>query len=103
MADKQKSIVEGLVAKAMSAGADGLDIEYKDGYEEVCAMKGPIGFGIARFASSGADAKSLRGELYGMKKKRGRITADGCEYEVRVRTYDSFGEDAFHVEWRRSW
>lgn len=103
MTDKQKSIIEGLVAKAMQAGADGLDIEYRDGYAEVCAMKGPIGFGIARFPSSGADAKALRGELYGLKKKRGRITGDGCEHEVRVRIYDSFGDDAFHVEWRPRW
>jgi len=103
MADKRKSIVEDLVAKAMRLGADGLDVEYKDGYEEVCAMKGPMGFGIARFRSSDADGKSLRSELYAMKKKRGRITVDGCEYEVRVRAYDSFGEDAFEVEWRRAW
>ena len=31
-----------LVAKAVAYGADGLEIEYKDGHEEVCAMSAKI-------------------------------------------------------------
>ena len=35
-----------------------------------------------------------------MKKKQ-RIAVDNVEYEMRARVYESFGEDAFHVQWRR--
>lgn len=61
---KQKSIVERLTAEAVRLGVDKLEIEYKDGYEEVVAPVGSIGFGIARFRSSNREARSLPDELY---------------------------------------
>jgi hypothetical protein len=101
MARKKKTLLEQLAAKAMSLGADGLEVEYKDGCEEVCAVKSGFGLGIASLRSSSPEAKSLRHELYALAKKKQRVTIDNCTYEPRARIFDSFGEDAFHVELRR--
>jgi predicted amino acid dehydrogenase len=94
------SIVEHLASRAIRLGADALEVEYKDGYEEVCAAKGGVGYGIARFRSSSREAASLRKELLNIAKTRQRLSLDNYEYELRGRVYDSFGEDAFRVELR---
>ncbi|MGO4884718.1 MAG: hypothetical protein ACLP59_28440 [Bryobacteraceae bacterium] len=95
------SVLEELATRAILAGADTLEIEYKDGYEEVYALTGGSGVGIT-LPSSGQDAKSLRGELYSIAKRARRVTVDGCEYELRARIWNSFGEDAFRVPLRRA-
>jgi hypothetical protein len=89
-----------LIAQSARVGADSLDIERKDGDEEVCAMRGPIGFGIARFPSTGRKAAALRQELYQLAKRRTTVTVDEIDYNVRVRIYDSFGDDAFRVQFQ---
>ena len=65
-------------------------------------MKSGVGVGIASFRSSSPEAKSLRNELYALAKKRQRAKIDEHTYELRARIFDSFGEDAFRVELRRS-
>lgn len=97
----RNAIVPQLIVQAARLGGDSLEIEYKDGYEEVCAMCGPTGAGIARFPSGGRKAADLRRELHEMAKRRTTVTIDEIEYEVRVRIYDSFGEDAFRVHFQR--
>ena len=47
MRPTHESIVERLAAEAIRRGADLLDVEYKDGYEDVVAAKGALGLGIA--------------------------------------------------------
>jgi hypothetical protein len=100
VADEQRSVVEKLVAEAIRLGADAMAVEYKDGYEEVFAVTGGVGCGIARFGSSSPEAGSLRNELRAGRRRRRRITVDNNEYELRVHVYESFGEEAFHVELR---
>jgi hypothetical protein len=39
--------------------------------------------------------------LYALAKKRQRAKIDEHTYELRARIFDSFGEDAFHVELQR--
>jgi hypothetical protein len=95
------SIVGSLAAEAIREGADRLDIEYEAGYEEVVAVRGSVGYGIARFRSSSPEAVALREELYRIAKKKHRIVVDGRQYELRGGVYDSFGEDAFRVQLRR--
>jgi hypothetical protein len=95
------SVLEQLVAEAVRRDADALDVEYKDRHDEVAAMWGQIGVGIARFASSSPEAQELERELYAIAKKRRRLTVGEFEVELRVRIRDSFGEDAFHVQIRR--
>jgi hypothetical protein len=50
MARKKDALLERLAAKAMSLGADGFEVEYKAGCEEVFAVKSGFGLGIASFA-----------------------------------------------------
>jgi len=70
-------MVEQLVAEAIRLGADALAVEYKDGHEEVAATRGQLGVGIASLPSSSPEAEQLRRELYGIAKKRRRVTVGG--------------------------
>jgi hypothetical protein len=102
---KRDSLIEALAAEAIGAGANMLEIEYKDGNEEVYAMTGNcgcgLGYSIALLPSSSPEAASLRKELHGMVARNRRIRVAGCDYVLRCSKYDSFGEDAFRVELRR--
>ena len=53
--------------------------------------------GIANYASSSADAEELRGDLYAAAKKPARTVVGGQVYILKVRVFESFGEDAFEV------
>jgi hypothetical protein len=91
------TLLEGLCGHALSLGAQSIEVEYKDSREWVFANKGGIGIGIANYASSSADAKELRGNLYAAAKKPVRTVIGGQVYILKVRVFDSFGEDAFAV------
>jgi len=103
---EKKSLVEALAAKAIAAGANMLEIEYKDGVEEVYAMTGDAdygaGYSVALIPGSSPEAVSLRKELYGMIRRNRRIRVGSRDYVLRCRRYDSFGEDGFHVELRQA-
>ena len=94
-------ILPRLIAPAVWLGADTLEVEYRDGYREVSAMKRGLGVGIARFPSGEAQATSLREELLTLRKRKAKVIGRGAQYEIRTRTYDSFGETAFEVRLRR--
>jgi hypothetical protein len=49
MVPSHESIIERLAAEAIGLGADRVEVEYKNDYEEVFAAKGGLGHGIARF------------------------------------------------------
>jgi hypothetical protein len=95
------SILERFAAEAIRLGAELLEVEYKDGYEEVLAISGAFGVGIGRLRSSGQDAADLRQELQRCTRRKLRTVVDGFVYELRGRTYDSFGEEAYRVQLRR--
>ncbi len=94
-------ILESLATEALRLGFDTLEVEYKDGFEEVCGLKQGVGFGIARFRSSSPEGTALRRELYGTLKKPQRVVLDDAEFSLRSQVWDSFGEDAFRVTLRR--
>jgi hypothetical protein len=95
------SVLEDIASKTIRSGGDAVEVEYKDGYEEIFPVSGPIGTSIGfRVKSSSKEAESLRADLYKIAKKKRRITVDGREYELRCRVYDSFGEDAFRLQWK---
>jgi hypothetical protein len=101
MVHKPMSILEEIASKAIRSGADAVLVEYKDGYEEIFPISGPVGTSIGfALKSSNKEAKSLRADLYGMTKKSKRITVDGRDYELRCKLYDSFGEHAFRLRWK---
>jgi selenophosphate synthetase-related protein len=94
---KPATLLEGLSGHAMSLGAQSITVEYKDHREWVFANIGGINIGIANYASSGADAKELRENLSAAAKKPVRTVIGGHVYILKVRVFDSFGEDAFEV------
>jgi len=97
-------ILERLATEAIGLAADALDVEYKDGFEEVFANNGPIGFCIARLESSRQEAVRLREacDRLSRQKRPRRISVAGLEYSLRCATFDSFGEEAFHLTLRPS-
>lgn len=94
---KPATLLEKLCEHAASFGAESIEVEYKDGREWVLAFKGGTGISIANFASSRSDGKELRGNLYAAAKKTPRSVFGGQVYLLKVRTFDSFGKDAFEV------
>ena len=94
---RRTTLLEGLCGHALSLGAQSIEVEYKDSREWVFANQGGIGIGIADYASSSAEAKELRGNLYAAAKKPVRTVIGGQVYILKVRVFDSFGEDAFAV------
>lgn len=91
------TLLEGLCGHALSFGAESIDVEYKDHHEWVFAQKDGTGVRIACFASSSADAKELRLNLCAALKKPIRFVVGGKVWILKVRVYDSFGSDAYHV------
>src|ERR1700680_2532015 len=90
------TLLEGLCGHALSLAAQSIEVEYKDRREWVFAKKGDISIGIANYASSSADAKELRENLYAAKKPV-RTVIGGRVYILKVHVFESFGEDAFTV------
>jgi hypothetical protein len=91
------TLLEGLCGHALSLGAQSIKVEYKDGREWVFANKGGVGIGIANYASSSADAKELRGNLYAAAKRPVRSVIGGQVHILKAGVFESFGEDAFEV------
>ena len=98
MPEDDQKILDSLVAKAIELGAHVLEIEYKDGYEEVYALKGNTGVGIAMLPSNGSEATILRRQLHDSTRRKRRVSVEGSRYSLRVSEYDSFGETAYRVE-----
>jgi hypothetical protein len=95
---KGADVLAGLISKAIEFRAD--EIEYKDGYEEVFAMRDCLGTGVGRIESDSEEARALRQLLHKVKGKT-KIRVDGDDYQIRVAIHESFGEDAFRVSFRR--
>jgi repressor LexA len=91
------TLLESLCAHALSLGADSIEVEREDGREWVYARKQNTGVGIASYPSSSAEAKDLRQNLYSHVKKPLRTVLLGQPCVLKVRVFDSFGEDAFAV------
>jgi hypothetical protein len=94
-------ILARLVVEAVRHGADELDIEYRDGYEEVCAIKHGMGVGIARLDSSGEEACALREQLFAIGKRGTTVGTGGASFRLRVDMQDSFGDTAYRVRIQR--
>ena len=94
---KPTTLLEGLSGHALSLGAQSIAVEYKDRRQWVFANVGGTSIGIANYASSSADAKELRGDLSAAAKKPVRTVIGGQVCILKVRVFESFGEDAFEV------
>ncbi len=92
------TILEDLCRHALSIGTDSIEVEYRDHREWVSGRKGNAAISFASFASTSADAKELRDNLYRAHKKPLRTVLDGRVYVLKVQTSESFGEDTFEVK-----
>jgi hypothetical protein len=59
MTELHGSILEECAAEAIRLGAEQLEVEYKDGYEELSAIAGDFGFGIGSLRSTSQAAACL--------------------------------------------
>ena len=101
MEKSEESVLQRLAAEAVFAGADCLEVEYKDGHEEVVAFKGAFGREIARLPNSSPAATLLLEDLRAMGVRKQYMMVEGQEHAVRCHVYESFGEDAYRLELRR--
>lgn len=85
-----------LIQKAVAMGADSLEIEYKDGRQQVCVMRGAMGVGIASVKSNSPKSTRLLAEIDALRKAR-RVQVGGVAYRAAVTEYDSFGEMAYRI------
>ena len=99
---RNPDVLAEVVAFVLSTGATEFEVEYKDGEEHVVAFSGTVGVGVTTCRSDSDDAQELRRQLHALNKKRRKIIHAGIEYVLRVKVFDSFGEDAFRVTITRS-
>lgn len=97
---RETSVLEQVAREALALGADALEVEYRDGHDEVVAHVGPVGRQLARFRTDAPEAVGLRRDLYATNRRPLRFTSGSQEYVIRAEVYDDFGEDAFRVELR---
>ena len=100
MKQSEFAVLEQLAREALDLGGDALEVEYRDGHDEVVAYMGALGREIARLLSGTPQASALRRDPYATKRRLLRFSARGQQYAVRAEVYDNFGEHAFRVELR---
>lgn len=100
MKQKEIGVLEQMARQALDLGADALEVEYRNGHDEVVAYMGALGREIARLDSATPQASALRQDLYATKRRLLRFNWHGQEYGLRAEVYEDFGEDAFRVELR---
>jgi hypothetical protein len=74
-------ILADIVGQVLAADATQFEVEYDDGMEEISAMHGSVGIGIASLESSSAEAQELRDQLDATERKREKLIMDP-EFEV---------------------
>ena len=94
---KPSTLLERICSHVLSFGTKSIEVQYKDRREWVFAHIDGASVGIANYESSSANAKELRGNLNAAARKPIRTVIDGKVYILKVRVFDSFGEDAFEV------
>ena len=70
------TLLEGLCGHALSIGAQSIEVEYNDRHEWVFANKRDTRIRIAKYKSSGAHAKELRGNRTCARPARSRMSVN---------------------------
>ena len=94
---RNPDVLAEVVARVLTVGATNFEMEYKEGEEHVVAFSGAVGVEVSALPSASEDGQVLRRQLYAASKKRRKILHAGAEYGLRVKIFDSFGENAFRV------
>jgi hypothetical protein len=99
MNPERGNVLESLLKEAIRLGAGSIQVEYKDQREEVFAMNGGVGVGIATFRASSPEAAALREALYDLSEHEDSVWVGDVQYKLRCRVFEAFGEDSFDVTW----
>jgi hypothetical protein len=94
---RRATLLEGLCGHALSLGAQSIEVEHKDHRLWVVARRRGAGIGIANYATSSANGKELNGNLNAAAKKPVRTIIGGQVYILKVRVFESLGEECFDV------
>jgi repressor LexA len=94
---RQTTLLEGLCGHALALCAQAIEIECNDHHEWVFANKGQTRIRIAKYKSSGVEAKELLGNLHAAAKKPVRTVIAGQVFILKVCVFESFGDDSFAV------
>lgn len=88
-----------ILEKAVSVGGSSVEIEYRDGKENITLFRGDIGYGIASLA--GEEAKSLFKEMDDLRKEK-RAALGGVMYRLVFSRYESFGEWVYRIRMKQA-
>ena len=94
---RPQTLLEGICGNACALGAGSIEVEREGRDELIFARNGDVGISIARYRSSGSEARELRRNLYAAARKPVRTVIAGRVFILHTRIRDSFGEDAFQV------
>jgi hypothetical protein len=94
---RPKTLLEDLCAHVLACGARSIEVKNKHGHDMVFMRKDETLVRVARFASSGHDARELREDLDAARKKPVKTAIGGQVWILNVTVYDSGGRDAFRV------
>jgi len=95
-----KAILIEIMKKAVSVGANIIEIENADGFDGIYAISGSLGVSIKMLKSNTEKSISLRAFLY--KHKKGAIVKVGEDcYKLKIHIWDSFGADAYRIEFKK--
>jgi hypothetical protein len=92
------------VAEAIRGGADMIEVEYDEGYEEVYIRRDNVALGKDRLNASSPEAAFLRKELYALGKRSGEslltTRSTNCAHasmtaSVRMRSESSCENSSF--------
>lgn len=90
------SMLLDFLREAIEMGADSIEIDYKDGQERICAMRGAMGVTIGSVPSASKMSGKLLAEVDNLRKAK-RVKVAGVAYRAMVAKYDSFGETAYRI------
>jgi len=99
----KSSLLAKYVSKAIDIDAFEIEIECRDGYEEIIAMRNQMGLSIDRLDSESEEALNIKEQLYALQENNtGIIHLHEKIYRIKVETYQSFGEDIFRIKIKQS-
>lgn len=97
---KGRKVLAGIFRKALELNSNEIEIEYKNGYEEIFAYRNNFGAGIGNLKSNTEEAEMLRSLLYGAQKTT-TIVDNADKFQFSVKIEEDFGEDTFHIRFKK--
>ena len=90
-------MLEKFLKTAVEMDAEMLEIDYKDGQERVCALRGPTGVSIGSVPSNTRESEALFESIEALRKRK-QVSIGGTKWRVAVSEYESFGQWAHRIK-----